>query len=148
MTIKKPTIIWILLSILLFSTSEIEADIFKWTDEYGKVHFSDKRPTDADASKIKLKINTIKSISYDRSLFNFGKKVVLYSTEWCGYCAKAKHYFKSKGIRFTEYDIEKSDKGRRQYQKMGATGVPVILVGNQRMNGFSEAGFEKIYNNQ
>jgi hypothetical protein len=31
---------------------------------------------------------------------------------------------------------------------MGATGVPVILVAKQRMNGFSEAGFEKIYNDQ
>ena len=44
-----------------------------------------------------------------------------------------------------EYDIEKSSKGKRLYQDLGATGVPVILVGKQRMNGFSEAGFELIY---
>jgi len=30
---------------------------------------------------------------------------------------------------------------------MGAKGVPVILVGKQRMNGFSAAGFKQIYNN-
>jgi len=50
-----------------------------------------------------------------------------------------------KGIRFTEYDIEKSSKGKRLYKNLGARGVPVILVGKKRMNGFSEAGFEKIY---
>ncbi|MCG7908436.1 MAG: glutaredoxin family protein [Candidatus Thiodiazotropha taylori] len=120
--------------------------MFKWTDEHGKVHFTDKPPADADASEVKLKINTIKSVSFDRSIFNFGKKVVIYSTEWCGYCEKAKRYFKRKKIKYTEYDIEKSSRAKRQYKKMGATGVPVILVGNRRMNGFSEAGFEKIYN--
>ncbi|MBW9258660.1 MAG: glutaredoxin family protein [Candidatus Thiodiazotropha sp. (ex. Lucinisca nassula)] len=147
MNIKSAKINWILLPILLLSVTVVEAEIFKWTDEHGKVHFTDKPPADADASEVKLKINTIKSVSFDRSIFNFGKKVVIYSTEWCGYCEKAKRYFKRKKIKYTEYDIEKSSRAKRQYKKMGATGVPVILVGKRRMNGFSEAGFEKIYNN-
>ena len=28
---------------------------------------------------------------------------------------------------------------------LGATGVPVILVGKKRMNGFSVKGFQRIY---
>lgn len=28
---------------------------------------------------------------------------------------------------------------------LGATGVPVILVGKMRMNGFSVKGFQRIY---
>ncbi|MCG8489835.1 MAG: glutaredoxin family protein [Chromatiales bacterium] len=146
MNLKSVKINWIVLPILLLSVAAVEAEIFRWTDEHGKVHFSDKQPADAEASEVKLRINTIKSVSFDRSIFNFGKKVVIYSTEWCGYCDKAKRYFKRKKIRYTEYDIEKSNKAKRQYKKMGATGVPVILVGKRRMNGFSEAGFEKIYN--
>jgi glutaredoxin len=137
----------VLLIILILSVSSLDAEIFKWTDDQGKVHFSDKKPADTGASQVKLKINTIKAVSFDRSIFNLGPNVVLYSTEWCGYCDKAKRYFKRKKIRYTEFDIEKSSQGKRQYQKMGATGVPVILVGKQRMNGFSEVGFEKIYNN-
>jgi glutaredoxin len=131
--------------ILLISISSVKAEIFKWTDEHGKVHFSDKKPADRDVNKVKLKINTIKSVSFDSSIFDLGKRVVIYTAGWCSYCEQAKHYFKRKKIRYTEYDIEKSKKGRRDYQKMGATGVPVILVGKQRMNGFSETGFEKIY---
>lgn len=147
MYMKSAKINWILLPVLLLSVAAVEAEIFKWTDEHGKVHFSDKQPADAEASEVKLKINTIKSVSFDSSIFNFGKKVVIYSTEWCSYCERAKRYFKRKKIKYTEYDIEKSSKARRQYKKMGATGVPVILVGKRRMNGFSEAGFEKVYNN-
>ncbi|RLW71771.1 MAG: glutaredoxin family protein, partial [gamma proteobacterium symbiont of Stewartia floridana] len=119
MNMKSAKINWILLPILLLSAAVAEAEIFKWTDEHGKVHFTDKPPADADASEVKLKINTIKSVSFDRSIFNFGKKVVIYSTEWCGYCEKAKRYFKRKKIKYTEYDIEKSSRAKRQYKKMG-----------------------------
>jgi glutaredoxin len=73
------------------------------------------------------------------------KNVVIYSASWCGVCKKAKTYFRRNGIPFTEYDIEKGTRAKRMYKKLGATGVPVIIVGRKRMNGFSEAGFNRIY---
>ena len=142
---KKIKSVALILSLLLCAING-NAEIYKWTDEKGKVHYSDKKPTNLKSEEIRLRINTYESVSYDASIFNTGKKVVLYSTDWCGYCKKAKQYFVRKGIPFTEYDIEKNSKARKQYQNMGAKGVPVILVGNKRMNGFSEKGFEKIYN--
>jgi len=68
----------------------------------------------------------------------------MFSTEWCGVCKKAKKYFRENGIRYKDYDIEKSSKGRKLYDDMGATGVPVILVGKKRMNGFSASKFERL----
>ncbi len=50
-----------------------------------------------------------------------------------------------KGIKYKEYDVEKSAKGKSEYRRLGAKGVPVILVGKRRMNGFSVDGFEKLY---
>lgn len=72
-------------------------------------------------------------------------RVVMYATSWCPYCRKARNYFRDNGIPFTEYDIEKNAQARREYDALGARGVPVILVGKKRMNGFSAAGFEKLY---
>jgi glutaredoxin len=69
----------------------------------------------------------------------------MYSTVRCGYCRKARAYFKANGIAFTDYDVETSDKGRQDYRRMGARGVPVILVGDQRMMGFSESAFASLY---
>ena len=69
----------------------------------------------------------------------------MYGASWCGYCKKAKKYFNKNNIRFVEYDIERSTKGKRDYKALNGTGVPIILVGDQRMNGFSEAGFERMY---
>ncbi len=69
----------------------------------------------------------------------------MYSTEWCGYGKNARNYSKKNNIAFTEYDIEKKAEAKKRYKKLGATGVPVIVIGNKRMHGFSEQGFERIY---
>ena len=122
-----------------------QAEIYKWIDANGKVHFSDEKPEHMKVEEIKLEINTFENVSYDLSLFDTGGKVIMYSTDWCSYCKKARRYFRKNNIAYTEYDIEKDSRARRQYKKMGATGVPVILVGKKRMNGFSVSGFQKIY---
>ncbi|MCP4044143.1 MAG: DUF4124 domain-containing protein [Gammaproteobacteria bacterium] len=121
------------------------AEIYKWVDDQGKVHFSGRKPANHDAEPIKLRINTYTSITYAVSKIDHGQKVVMYSTSWCAYCKKAKQYFKKNNIKFTEYDIEENARARKRYKKLGATGVPVIVVGQKRMNGFSIKGFERIY---
>jgi glutaredoxin len=71
-------------------------------------------------------------------------EVKMYATAWCPYCAKARAYFERRKIAYVEVDIEKSRDGRAEYDKLGARGVPVILVGQQRMNGFSEARLSQL----
>lgn len=55
-------------------------------------------------------------------------KVVLYSTTWCGYCAKTRAYFNENKIVFQEIDVEKTTEGRQAYQEFGANGVPIIVI--------------------
>lgn len=71
-------------------------------------------------------------------------EVKMYATSWCPYCAKARAYFARRGIAYVEVDIEKSRDGRAEYDRLGARGIPVILVGPQRMNGFSEARLTRL----
>jgi glutaredoxin len=126
-------------------SAQAGAEIYKWVDEQGNVNFSDKASGRHESSTVSVRVNTYTAVSYDVSLFDTGAKVVMYSASWCGHCKRAKRYFRQHGIAFTEYDIEKDRQARARYARMGAAGVPVILVGKRRMNGFSEAGFEKIY---
>lgn len=72
-------------------------------------------------------------------------KVVMYATSWCPYCQQARNYFRQQGILYTEYDIERDADAKRRYQAFGGRGITVIFVGKRRMNGFSVAGFNKIY---
>lgn len=130
---------------LLLSAGLVHADVYKWVDANGKVHFGDRKPTSAKAEQLTLEINTYTHVTYDESIFDVGPEVIMYATDWCGYCKKARKYFKKNGIAYTEFDIEKNAAAKRRYKQMGAHGVPVILVGDRRMNGFSEEGFERIY---
>ena len=135
----------VLIASLLSFPNGSHGEIYKWVDDRGKVHFGDRKPVVLKAEEVDLKINTYTSVTYDVSNFNYGKKVIMYSTDWCGYCKLARKYFKKNNITYTEYDIEKDAAAKKTYEKMGARGVPVIIVGKQRMNGFSEKGFERIY---
>jgi glutaredoxin len=131
-------------SLLLLSNSSY-GEIYKWADEQGKVHYSDQKPDIESVQNIELKINTYTHVTFGSSIHDVGRKVIMYSTDWCGYCKKARTYLKKNNIPFTEYDIEKDVEAAKRHENLGATGVPVILVGNKRMNGFSERGFERIY---
>lgn len=62
--------------------------------------------------------------------------VVLYGTTWCTYCKQVREYLKSQNISFTDYDIENSEEGKRKFQAANGEGVPLIFVGNTRLDGF------------
>ena len=73
-----------------------------------------------------------------------GHKVELYTTSWCPYCKKARDFFRSRGISFTEYDIEKDkEAAQRQRQMDSRGGVPFVVIDGRGIAGFSEAAYEK-----
>lgn len=137
--------------LLLLSCTATQAEIYKWVDAQGNVHFGDRPPKSATTETIDLKINSFQSVTiepfepFKGAPSRRNKRVVIYTTEWCGFCKKAKHYFQEKNIAFQEYDVEKSEKGKKDYKAMKGSGVPIILVGKQRMNGFSASGFDTLY---
>ncbi len=141
---------WILL-IFLVSASVSAGEIYRWTDEQGKVQFGDRPPTHIEKKPVKLRINTythseiIVPPASNRPKTRRNKKVVMYSAEWCGICKEAGAYFREHGIRFTEYDIDKSEKGKQGFKALKGRGVPIILVGKARMNGFTVAHFNQLY---
>ena len=141
----------VLLTTLLLVAGPSFAEIYRWVDEEGQVHFSDQKPISENFNEVQIddKIGSYQGISYSTYKAEASKtasknEVVMFSASWCGYCKKAERYFRKNKIQYTNYDIEKSSKGRRLYKQLGARGVPVILVGTKRMNGFSESGFERL----
>ena len=129
------------------------AELYRWVDEHGTMHFTDSPPEHVKAKKLNLQINSYQSpkvapFSFNQSLISKRKSstdVIMYSTTWCGYCKQARRYFTRQGIAFEEYDVEKSAKGKQDYRKLNGRGVPIILVGDRRMNGFSPQQFNRLY---
>jgi len=131
-----------LIVIMSLLASICHAQIYKWVDANGIQHFSNRPPPDgASAQTVKLP----KFKKKHKSLPTEKKKVIIYSTVWCGVCKKAKLYFQQNNIAFKEYDIEKSFQAKLRFKKLGGKGVPLILIGDQKMIGFSKERFKKMY---
>lgn len=65
------------------------------------------------------------------------EEVILYATQWCGYCKKTRSFLDQKGIAYFEYDIEASDIGRQQYERLNGRGVPLLVVKSDIIRGYN-----------
>jgi glutaredoxin len=133
-----------------------QAGVYKWTDGRGVLHFSDRPPADATADRVQLRSTNSVNVqppeaapagqaqAQTRRRVGHGP-VVMFSAEWCGYCRKARSYFQANGVTFRERDVEKDSAARREYERLGGSGLPLILVGDKRLMGFSEESFRRVY---
>lgn len=77
------------------------------------------------------------AIFADTSHSTSRKQVVLYATEWCGYCQKTREFFKQNNISYVEYDIEKSERRRREHKRLGGKGVPLVKINDKVIHGYN-----------
>jgi glutaredoxin len=76
---------------------------------------------------------------YSAYLAQHRSQVVLYGTDTCPFCAKARAYFKDKGIAYADLDVGKPGQARDEFKKLGGNGVPLLLIRDRRIEGFNAA---------
>jgi len=69
-------------------------------------------------------------------------RVVMYATATCGYCAKARAYFKERGVEWEERDIDTSAQARSEWKELGGFATPLIVINKQRLIGFSQVDLD------
>ncbi len=65
-------------------------------------------------------------------------EVILYATDWCGYCRKAKEFFDANGIAYSEFNIDNNAAARQEFERLGGRGVPLVVIGETVIRGYSE----------
>jgi glutaredoxin-like YruB-family protein len=72
-------------------------------------------------------------------------KVILFTTPTCGWCTRAKKFFRANGVKFREVDVSKDPAAARDMQRMsGQMGVPVIKIGREVIVGFDQTRVGKL----
>ncbi|WP_028695697.1 glutaredoxin 3 [Pseudomonas cremoricolorata] len=67
------------------------------------------------------------------------KSVIVYSSDYCPYCMRAKHLLNSKGVDFEEIKVDGKPQVRAEMsQKAGRTSVPQIWIGSTHVGGCDE----------
>lgn len=131
--------------------------IYRWTDAQGKVHYTSEPPPGKKANVVQPRVNsynaapsaqpapaTRPAAGAQAVAAAPAMPIVMYSTSWCPWCAKARAYFAKKGIAYTELDIEKSASANAEHKRLGGRGVPFFVVGREKMSGFSEEGLDAL----
>jgi len=67
-------------------------------------------------------------------------KVVIYTTNYCSYCFRAKALLRSKDVEFEEIDVTDDSDRRAEMERLsGRRTVPQILVDDQPIGGYDDA---------
>lgn len=76
---------------------------------------------------------------------NTDGKVILYRTATCGYCKQAAAYMQSQQISFAERDVDKNSGYKAELKRLGGRGVPLMVMGDKTLIGFSQQAFDRSY---
>jgi glutaredoxin len=72
------------------------------------------------------------------------KTVLLYSSTGCKYCKQAKEFLDDHKIRYEEIDVYNSERGKEDFAKFGAMGVPILVVANVKIVGFDASQLKSV----
>ena len=135
----------ILFWVLLCFAATVQAQLYRWVDEKGGVHYTDQPPPPS-AKKVeekKFSDNVVQSDKYpyavQQAIKNF--PVTLFTGDCGEVCTLAKAYLVKRGIPFTERLPGKNKADLEQLQKVSKENlVPLLLVGSKSsLKGFTES---------
>lgn len=155
--------------VLILASPTFSVEIYKWVDDKGVVHFSDTPPLDRPEAIEEQEASPSDSNPQDNSppaaesqsaalepdFFDIleqspeapealeAPSVEIYTTSWCVYCKKAIQFFRSKGIEFAVYDIEKDENAaRRMMAFTSKRAVPFVVINGRGIQGYSEEAYK------
>jgi glutaredoxin len=135
---------------LCFLAFRAFADIYSWTDRNGVKHFSDDPPPKDEGVTNVIRMKESKDESPSESSKNetqadttkgaasTNKKVEIYVDSSAEYCIQAMAFFDQNKIPYVKHDITASDDERKRFENLNGTGVPLIFIGEDRIDGWNE----------
>ncbi len=142
-----------LIIVLLGWTCAASAQLYRWTDERGRVHLTDTPPP-AGARNIQKReaLGTQTAPATPATPFvieqvtrNF--PVTLYSSPGCDApCKLARDALNRRGIPFKEVQVWDQESNEKLKQISGSNEVPVLTVGQTVYKGFAQSEYDTLLN--
>ena len=131
---------------LLLAGTAGAAEMFRWVDADGKVHYTDAPPPPTAKNVQQKKLGDKASgaqmpYALQQAVKNF--PVTLYTSACGDACTNARALLTKRGIPFTEKDPEKNPTDAESLKKVagGTLSVPLLMVGAEILKGFEEGGW-------
>ena len=134
-----------LLSILLLLGASAQAEMYRWVDKAGKVHYGDRLPPPSETKKVEEKKfggNLIQAGNLPYATQQAAKNfpVTLYTGDCGEFCTKAKAYLAKRGIPYSERLPGKNPADTELFKKISTENlIPVLQVGSTNLKGYEES---------
>ncbi len=137
--------IFVAVALVLMLQPGYAAELYRWADNHGKVHYGDAQPNE-DAEQLNLKIygspqaasgvdDTTLPYETRRAKEHF--PVTLYVTAECtSACQLARDFLSKQHIPYGETVLKTKEETAAFQKKSGSDSVPTISVGNTWLKGF------------
>lgn len=116
------------------------AEVYRWVDKSGKVHYGDTREPDAaqvEKKKFSSQPTGEEGLSLETRRAKRNFPVTLYVTDNCADpCKQARDLLNQRGIPFTEKNLASQEEIEAFKKASGADAVPVLSVGRNYLKGF------------
>lgn len=134
----------IVLGLLALGVATAQAEVFRWTDKDGKVHYSDQPPPDAKVDQRKLIDNKVDTDKYGFESQRAAQiaPVKLYVAEDCKeLCDQARKLLNTRKVPFSESVVKTKEELEALARLTGKKEprAPTLTVGSKIIEGF-EAG--------
>jgi glutaredoxin len=128
--------------VLLSFASAAQAQLYRWVDEQGKVHFGDAPPPRAKDIK-KGATPPPPAEQFELAAARKNNPITLYSAPECGpTCNDARALLNKRGIPFTEISVTDNEKIEQLKKVSGEVRVPTLLVGTTVQKGYSASVYD------
>lgn len=71
------------------------------------------------------------------------KPIAIFTTSTCPYCAMLREYLTENQLPVTEYVVDQNYQAAEIFSQLDAQSVPVLLVGDTRINGFDKQSIQQ-----
>lgn len=72
------------------------------------------------------------------------KRIVVFTSDTCGYCHMVKDYLNENNITFEERNVSSDKEARKELMSKGFMGVPVIYIDDEIIQGFDKNKLDEL----
>ena len=129
-------------------TSAWAQQVYRWTDEKGRVHITDTPPPPGAKSVQRSRTPSGAAgeagESYALQAARKNAPVTLYSQPDCDACDRARKLLNARGVPFKEVSVLTEKHVEEMKQAGGGNTVPVLIVGGTVQQGFEEGTYHSM----
>ncbi|TAK42654.1 MAG: glutaredoxin family protein [Betaproteobacteria bacterium] len=133
----------VLAAALCLAAFAASAQVYRWTDDKGRVHITDTPPPASAKNVRKSGESAAPTAAQPAGQEPFAVRqaratypIKLYTAPGCDACAEARNLLNARGLPFSEVSVITDEQLQELKKVVGSTAVPALVVGSTVQRGF------------